>query len=230
MLSPAIPEDGAPSLFVGRLDGRTIHAVGLPDGARCPPLLEPVGLRALHGLVSAEELGCASRAAQLVAFDAAHRFCGRCGSRTTQSPMEHSRICPCCRETVYPRISPAVIVLVTRGYECLLARSPRFPPGMYSAVAGFVEPGETLEHAVHRELAEECGVRVKDLKYAGSQPWPFPHSLMLGFFGTDAGGTLRVDGVEVESAGWYHRDSLPDLPPPGSIARRLIEMFVKGER
>ena len=101
---------------------------------------------------------------------------------------------------------------------------------MYSAVAGFVEPGETLEHAVHRELAEECGVRVKDLKYAGSQPWPFPHSLMLGFFGTDAGGTLRVDGVEVESAGWYHRDSLPDLPPPGSIARRLIEMFVKGER
>lgn len=199
-------------------------------GSPGPAPLEAVGLRSLHGLVSVEELGCASRAVQLAGFDATHRYCGRCGCRTTRSPREHARICSGCGETVYPRLSPAVIVLVTRGEECLLARSPRFPPGMYSAVAGFVEPGETLEHAVQRELAEECGVRVKNLEYAGSQPWPFPHSLMLGFYGEDAGGELRVDGVEVETAGWFHRDHLPVLPSPGSIAGWLITGFVNGER
>lgn len=101
---------------------------------------------------------------------------------------------------------------------------------MYSAIAGFVEPGETLEHAVQRELTEECGVRVKNLTYVGSQPWPFPHSLMLGFIGEDAGGELRVDGVEVVSAGWFHRDRLPVLPSPGDRARWLIDSFVFGER
>ena len=189
-----------------------------------------MGLRALHGIISAEEVGCASRAVQLAGFDTAHRFCGRCGCRTVPSQAEHARVCTGCGATVYPRLSPAVIVLVRRGDECLLARSPRFPPGMYSAIAGFVEPGETLEHAVQRELTEECGVRVKNLTYVGSQPWPFPHSLMLGFIGEDAGGELRVDGVEVVSAGWFHRDRLPVLPSPGSIARWLIDSFVFGER
>lgn len=215
---------------IGHLGATPILAAPLPPEGRCPAPLEPMPLRGLLGLVLDEELGCASRAVQLLEFDGANRFCGRCGSRALPSPVEHARVCTSCGATVYPRISPAVIVLVSRGDECLLARSPRFPSGMYSAIAGFVEPGETAEHAVERELAEECGVRVRALRYAGSQPWPFPHSLMLGFHGEDAGGELRVDGVEVEAAGWFHRDRLPVLPSPGSIARRLIEEFAAGRQ
>jgi NAD+ diphosphatase len=177
-------------------------------------------------MVGDEELGWASRAAQLAAFDRDHRFCGRCGRPAAASAAEHARVCTGCGATVYPRLSPAVIVLVEQGDTCLLARSPRFPPGVHSAIAGFVEPGETAEHAVERELLEECGIAAADLRYAGSQPWPFPHSLMLGFFATYAGGDLRVDGVEVEAAGWFEANALPPLPAPGSIARRLIEQFV----
>ncbi len=187
--------------------------------------LEPLGLRDLFGLVGDEELGWASRAVQLAAFDRDHRYCGRCGRPAVPSPVEHARVCGVCGGTVYPRLSPAVIVLVERGDTCLLARSPRFPPGVFSLIAGFVEPGETAEHAVGRELAEECGVTATDLRYAGSQPWPFPHSLMLGFTATYGGGEVRVDGAEVEAAGWYAVDALPPLPPPGTIARRLIEEF-----
>ncbi len=230
VLSPVPPPQGTALIPIGCLGATSILAAPLQAGDRCPAPLEPMALRTLFGIVADEELGCASRAVQLLEFDAAHRFCGRCGSRALPSPVEHARVCTGCGATVYPRLSPAVIVLVSRGDECLLARSPRFPPGMYSTIAGFVEPGETAEHAVDRELAEECGVRVQGLRYAGSQPWPFPHSLMLGFHGEDAGGELRVDGVEVEAAGWFHRDRLPTLPSPGSIARRLIEEFVAGDQ
>lgn len=135
------------------------------------------------------------------------------------SPVEHARVCTGCGATAHPRISPAVIVLVERGDACLLARSPRFPPGVYSPIAVFVEPGETAEHAVERELAEECGVAATGLRYAGSQLWPFPHSLMFGFTATYAGGEVRVDGAEVEAADWFTADALPPLPPPGTIAR-----------
>lgn len=194
-------------------------------GAAPPCTLEPVGLRELFGMIDDEELGWASRAAQLATFDRDHRFCGRCGAPAAPSTVEHARVCAACGATVYPQLSPAVIVLVERGDECLLARSPRFPPGVHSAIAGFVEPGETAEHAVARELAEECGVAATDLRYAGSQPWPFPHSLMLGFSATYAGGEVRIDGVEVEAADWFAADALPPLPAPGSIARLLIEEF-----
>ncbi len=190
-----------------------------------PGRFEPLDLRELIGLVGDEELGWASRAVQLAAFDRDHRFCGRCGRASQPSPVEHARLCEACGATVYPRLSPAVIVLVERGDMCLLARSPRFPPGVFSAIAGFVEPGETVEHAVERELAEECGVTATDLRYAGSQPWPFPHSLMLGFTATYAGGEVRIDGTEVEAAGWFAADALPPSPSAGTIARRLIEEF-----
>ncbi len=219
------PPGGAPTIPLGRSGDAAVSAVLLSPNDAAPAVLEPVGLRELYGMVDDTELGWASRAAQLAAFDRDHRFCGRCGSITAPSPLEHARICTGCGATVYPRLSPAVIVLVERGSSCLLARSARFPPGVYSAIAGFVEPGETAEHAVERELAEECGVVATDLRYAGSQPWPFPHSLMLGFIATYAGGEVRADGVEVEAAGWFDAAALPPLPAPGSIARRLIEEF-----
>ena len=131
-----------------------------------------------------------------------------------------------CKLSVYPRISPAVIVLVERGDEILLARSPHFVPGVYSTLAGFVEPGETLEGTVRREIHEEVGVHVDNICYFGSQPWPFPNSLMIGFRADYASGDLTIDGVEIEAAGWFRRDNLPKLPFKVSIARSLIEAFL----
>ena len=225
VLSTARPDTGARTLSLGMRAGMAVHAVLMGSGDAVPGRFEPLGLRELIGMAGDEEIGWASRAVQLAAFDRDHRYCGRCGRPSQPSPVEHARLCEDCGATVYPRLSPAVIVLVERGDACLLARSPRFPPGVFSAIAGFVEPGETVEHAVVRELAEECGVTATDLRYAGSQPWPFPHSLMLGFVATYAGGDVRVDGTEVEAAGWFEADALPPLPPAGTIARRLIEEF-----
>lgn len=223
-----MPPSGTVQLLpLGKSECAAVSAVLLNPGDAAPAPLESAGLRELFGMVVDEELGWASRAVQLAGFHQDHRFCGRCGSPAKPSSAEHARVCTGCGATVYPRLSPAVIVLVERGDACLFARSPHFPPGVYSAIAGFVEPGETAEHVVERELAEECGVAVTDIRYAGSQPWPFPHSLMLGFVATYAGGEVRVDGVEVEDAGWFRADALPPLPPPGSIARRLIEEFVE---
>ncbi|NLX49878.1 MAG: NAD(+) diphosphatase [Methanospirillum sp.] len=222
MLTGSPPPDGARTIPLGTLGGAAVHAVPLAPGAGGPAGFAPLGLRSLFGLVGDEDLGCAGRAVQLDAFHRDHRFCGACGTATAPSPGEHARVCPGCGVTVYPRVSPAVIVLIERDGACLLARSPRFPPGVFSAVAGFVEPGETVEHAVGREVMEEVGVAVTGLRYAGSQPWPFPHSLMIAFFATWAGGEVQVDGHEVEDADWFRADALPPLPPPGSIARRLI--------
>jgi NAD+ diphosphatase len=126
----------------------------------------------------------------------------------------------------YPRLSPAVIVLVKRGDRILLARSPGFPPGMYSVLAGFVEPGESIEEAISREVCEEVGVEVENVRYFGSQPWPFPHSLMIGFTADYAGGELRVEPDEIEDAGWFEADDLPAVPPRISIARAMIDAFV----
>lgn len=223
---PGPPGGDGPRIPLGRSGDTPVFAVILGPCDAGPAGLEPSGLRELYGVVGDQDLGWASRAVQLAAFDRDHRFCGRCGSPTAPSPIEHARACTGCGATVHPRLAPAVIVLVERGDACLLAHSPRFPPGMYSVIAGFVEPGETAEHAVERELLEECGVEATDIRYAGSQPWPFPHSLMLGFIATYAGGEIRVDGVEVERAGWFEPHALPVLPPPGSIARRLIDEFV----
>ena len=128
----------------------------------------------------------------------------------------------------YPRLSPAVIVLVKRENEVLLARSPGFPEGMYSVLAGFVEPGESIEETIGREVREEVGIEVENLRYFGSQPWPFPNSLMIGFTTNYAGGELRIEPAEIEDAGWYRVDSLPKLPPKVSIARAMIDSFTAG--
>jgi NAD+ diphosphatase len=125
----------------------------------------------------------------------------------------------------YPRLSPAVIVLIRRGDSVLLARSPGFPPGMYSALAGFVEPGESIEETVEREIREEVAVEITNVRYFGSQPWPFPNSLMIGFTADYTGGELRAEPAEIEDAGWYRPDDLPRLPPKGTIARAMIDDF-----
>jgi NAD+ diphosphatase len=168
-------------------------------------------------------LALAARAFQVVEWDRTHRYCGRCATPTRDKAGERAKECPACGYVAYPRVSPAMMALVTRGREILLARAHRFPPGMFSALAGFVEPGETIEDCLAREVREEVGVEVRDLRYFGSQSWAFPHSLMIAFTAEYAGGDVRCEDAEIAEARWFAADALPVLPPSVSIARRLID-------
>lgn len=181
-----------------------------------------LSLRRLVGRVADAEFDAWGKAGQLLHWHRTHRYCGRCGQATIAHASEQAMVCPTCSLSWYPRISPCVIVLVTRGEELLLARSPRFQEGMYSTLAGFVEPGESVEAAVHREIGEEVAIRVGGLRYFGSQPWPFPSQLMLGFIAEYAGGEIEIDGVEISAAAWYHYRRLPLIPGPGTIAGQMI--------
>jgi NAD+ diphosphatase len=185
-----------------------------------------VDLRQLWGRVPEQHWTIAGRAVQIVEWARTHRYCGRCGSPTETAPGERAMRCPDCGLLSFPRLAPAVIVLITRGDEALLARGRLFPMPMYSCIAGFVEPGETLEQAVHREVREEVGVELADVRYAASQPWPFPHSLMIGFTATWAGGEIVIDEGEILDARWFRRDDVPMIPPAISIARRLIDSWL----
>jgi NAD+ diphosphatase len=213
--------------FLGQLDGVDCWALRLeqaPAGFRRSPLRA-----AMMGL-GEPLMGLAGRAAQVLEWDRAHRFCGACGTPTELAAHERARQCPACKQTSYPRLSPAMMVLVWRnhaperagGSEVLLARSPHYVSGVYSALAGFVEPGESLEECIHREVAEEVGLAVKNLAYYGSQSWPFPHSLMIAYTAQWAGGEIVPQAGEIEDAQWFALDALPKVPPRFSIAGHLI--------
>ena len=220
------------ALRVGEWQGRPCFAVDV----ECLPVTvngEPLPVRALFGLAGAEAFALAGRAIHLLDWQKNHRYCGRCGTLTEMKSDEFVKSCPACALQVYPRISPAVMVLVCRGDQLLLARSPRFRPGVFSALAGFVEAGETLEQCAVREVREEVGVEICNLRYFQSQPWPFPDSLMVAFFADYAGGRIVPDPTEIEVADWFACDALPALPDPVSIARRLInaacEKYAQGD-
>lgn len=207
--------------------GRPCQAYDLPPDFQPPPGFALMGLRTLFDQIPDELFRAAGTALQKVEWLRTHGFCSRCGHPTERHAVHQAMACPSCGHLHFPRLSPAVIVLVERGREMLLGRSPGFPPGVYSTLAGFVEPGESLEEAVHREILEEVGVEVTDLRYFGSQPWPFPHSLMIGFTARWASGEIRVDGEEIEDAAWFTPDHLPPrLPTTFSIARRLVDDFL----
>jgi NAD+ diphosphatase len=212
--------------YVGALDGQPCYALEVPEGTSPPEGMVFEGLRPLYGRLEEDLFWVAGRALQIVDWDRTHQFCGRCGSEIAVRTIERCKECPQCGLLHFPRLAPAVIVAVERGDELLMARSRHFAPGVYSVVAGFVEPGETLEGAVAREVLEETGIRVKDIRYFGSQPWPFPHSLMIGFTAAYEGGELRIDPTELEDAGWYRADRFPGLPGRLSIAWRLIQSFL----
>jgi NAD+ diphosphatase len=216
---------GTTAMFIGTLEGRHCWAVDVDGRATEPgPGVEFVDLMRLYGDVDESTWVAAGRAVQLVEWARSHRFCGRCGTATVESPGERAQRCPQCGLLAFPRLAPAVITLVERDDgRALLARNARWTTGMYSCLAGFVEPGETIEAAVQREVAEEVGVEVDGLRYHGSQPWPFPHSLMLGFHAHYASGEITCDQREIADAQWFSPDDLPDLPGPISIARRLID-------
>jgi NAD+ diphosphatase len=168
---------------------------------------------------------------QLIDWARTHRFCGRCGTATDPQANERAMKCPACGLLSFPRLAPAMITLITKGepgpdQQVLLARGVQFRGAMYSCLAGFVEPGESLEGAVVREVREEVGLEVRNVQYRGSQPWPFPHSLMVGFRAEYAGGDIVCADDEIVDANWYTRDNLPMIPPPISIARRLIDAWL----
>ena len=228
-MAQALAPDASTALnaLLPDLDGRSVVAHDLPAGFEPPPGMAAVGLRALNGRCSDAFFRVAGAALQKIEWARTHRFCARCGTPTERHERHEAMACAACGQLHFPRLAPAVIVLVERESEMLLARSPHFAEGVYSTLAGFVEPGESLEDTVHREIREEVGVEVADVRYFGSQSWPFPHSLMVGFTATWAGGDIRMDDDEIEDAAWFSADRMPPrLPFPLSIARRLVDDFL----
>ncbi len=199
-----------------------------PSDQDIPENYETVGLRELWTLGGEKLFQSAGTAFQMMDWKRNSRFCPRCGAPMNPADNDRAYACPDCDYITYPILSPAVIVAVTKEDKLLLARNTRFPKGRFSVLAGFVEPGESLEEAVARELFEEVGIRVKNIKYFGSQPWPFPHSLMLGFTAEWAEGELTPDGEEIEEARWFTPETMPDIPHSISISRRLIDNWLEG--
>jgi NAD+ diphosphatase len=218
--------------FIGEVDGESWWAVDVPRGTD-PSDGAALDLRGYHGVAPDHHWLAAGRGVQIVEWARTHRFCGRCGTPTGLASGERAMRCPECGLTAFPRLSPATITLVTRGpdgpdQEALLARGVQWPLPMYSCLAGFVEPGESLEDCVRREIHEEVGISVSELRYVGSQPWPFPNSLMVGFRARYESGEIVCDPSEIADAGWYRRDDLPMIPSSISIARRIIDAWVDG--
>jgi NAD+ diphosphatase len=181
------------------------------------------GLRRLFGTMDEVRLAVAGRAFQIAEWARTHRFCGACGTPTQSVAGERCVKCPACGHLAYPRISPAMMTLIRRGDQILLARHARLPTSRFTALAGFLEAGESIEDAIHREVFEEVGVLVKDLRYFASQSWPFPHSLMIAFTAEYAGGELAIDQSEITEARWFGPDDeFPEIPPGVSIAAALI--------
>lgn len=215
-------------IYLGTLEGIPCYAAAVADLDQVvpPPETAFLDLRSLYGRIDQELLYLCFKALHLLDWSQKTRFCKRCGKEMITQERERAKKCPDCGHQSFPRISPAVIVLVERDNTCLLARSPRFQNEFYSVLAGFAEPGETLEDTVAREVLEETGIALKEIRYFGSQPWPFPESLMIGFTAQYAGGEIRVDGTEILEARWFPYDQLPKIPGRISIARRLIDWFV----
>jgi len=218
------------------VDARTAHRIGardgkdvfvLPFGGEPVAPFEVVGLRKLASAVDRELFEVIGHAMHTADWLSTSRFCGRCGNETVRVASERCMACPACGLHIYPRISPAIITLVRKGELALLASNARFPGVFYSTLAGFSEIGESLEETLAREVKEEAGVGVTNIRYFGSQPWPFPNSLMIGFTADWAEGEIRVDPNELSDAKWFSAHDLPPIPPPLSIARQLIDAWVR---
>ncbi len=215
--------------YLGSLDGRHCYVVEVSDAFE-PDGYSWDGLRALMGLINPAMFELASRALQVVNWDRDHKFCGRCGGETLQHAQERAKVCSSCGVDYYPRLSPCAITVITRGDECLLAHNAQFPPGMFSALAGFIEAGESVEATLRREVMEEVGLKVGKLEYFNSQSWPFPSQLMLGFHAEYESGDICVDGEEITEANWDRFDQLPFVPLVSTLSGQLIDAFVKRHR
>jgi NAD+ diphosphatase len=228
------------SLYMGYLDGEEpvgridCYCAEIGADAPIPDGLLASGLRDVYDGLGDALWAVAGRAVQLLAWDRTHHFCGQCGAPTEAMPNERAKRCPQCGLIAYPRLSPAIIIAVTRleagVRQILLARNHRFPNGRYSVLAGFVEPGESLEDCAQREVGEEVGIQIKNIRYFGSQPWPFPNSLMVGFTAEYDCGDVMLEEAELADARWFTADALPNhIPPKMTIARKLIDWFIAQE-
>ncbi len=212
--------------YLGRYGSTDCFMVEISAPAPPPKGFSFHDLRSLFGRVDDDLFTLAGKAVQTLHYFREHRFCGKCGTAMENRKTELAKICPACGFISFSRLSPAVIMSITQGDQILLARAPRFPAGMYSTLAGFVEPGETLEEAVKREIREEVNIRVSKISYVASQPWPFPHSIMIGFSAIYASGEIQIDDHEIEDAKWFSKNDLPRLPSRITIARLLIDNFI----
>lgn len=230
-------------IFLGTLGERPVVAtLAAPEAAETfqeDPAFAAVDLRsiAVRGLVPAEELGLLAMAKSLLDWHRRHRFCANCGTPTEPAQAGFRRDCASCGAQHFPRTDPVVIMLITRGDKCLMGRQPRFAEKMYSCLAGFLEPGETIEDAVRRETFEEAGIRVGAVRYMTSQPWPFPSNIMIGCIGEALTDEIAFDGEELEDARWFTKDDVGRMlegmhelyaaPAPIAIANHLIREWVK---
>jgi len=216
--------------YLGLVDGQAYYTAELAPDTLIPEGLAFYNLRRLVGQIPESLFFLIGKAYQIMHWDRTHQYCGRCGTQTETKIDERAKLCPACGFISYTRISPAIIVAVSKGREILLARGSRFQNNFYSVLAGFVDPGETFEECVQREVAEEVGLKVKNIKYFGSQPWPFPDSLMVGFTAEYASGELKIDKGEILDAQWFLPEQLPVIPGPATIARQLIDQHIQETR
>ncbi len=211
------------SIYLGQLGVRPLYVSQL----RLVAAVKLQNLYSLLGQLSEEHFALAGRAVQINDWYVHHQFCGRCGASNRLDQGERAMLCESCHLRHYPRVAPCIIVLITHGEQLLLARNAGFPQDLYSTLAGFIEPGESAERALSREVFEEVGLQVHNCRYFRSQPWPFPHQLMLGYFATYEGGDINVDGVEITDAQWWHYKNLPRTPPKHSISGQLIHSYIQ---
>jgi len=215
------------TLYIGTLKERHLFAGEVEAGTKSPPGWLWSSLRPLYATLNKEHYSIAGRALQLIHWDRANKYCGHCGHATFLREHERCRECKSCGQLAYPKLSIAILALVKRGNQILLARSPQFLEPFYSTLAGFVDPGETLEQCVIREVLEEVGIKVKNVRYFGNQPWPLSYSLMIAFACEWQEGEIQIDPGEITEAAWFDMTNLPYLPPPYSLSRILIDEFVK---
>lgn len=213
--------------YLGTLDGHPCYSAEVNSDMNNLEEMDFRDLRSLYGVLDEDIFLLAGKAFQIVNWDQTHQYCGRCGTQTEAVEGENAKICPECGFISYTRISPAIITAVLKDDKILLAHGRDFPENWYSIIAGFVEPGETLEECVKREVAEEVGLKVKNIRYFGSQPWPFPHSLMIGFISDYESGKICVDNYEITDAKWFDIDNLPELPSKMSISREIIDWYIR---
>lgn len=219
--------DSSEPIFVGYLNNNSLYVLSLNSSSVLIPETTLKPFRALLGMLSDAYFGICSRSIQLVSWSRRSKYCGSCGKKTSIHLSEKAMYCKDCNNLIYPRISPCVIVLVTDKDKLLLAHNKNFPNQIYSTLAGFIEVGETAEEAISREIYEEVEIKVKNIEYFGSQSWPFPSQLMLGFYAEYDTGVINPDGEEIDKADWFHYRSLPEVPPAKiSISGSLIQNFI----